>query len=144
MDFYNLKANGVSLVGWKEAKYRRKGKKILSYYVVDNAALELSFTLDASTKLDMELLESSFDLLENNQFAVPKRQNWMMPTPFVLNDAVVIRQTIKPTVFIPIATVDAKKAVTNIFRLNTKPNRFKPITVVDSTVISIPKSNASN
>jgi hypothetical protein len=99
MDFYNLKANGVSLIGWKEAKYRRKGKKILSYYVVDNEPLQLSFTLDVSTKLDMELLESSFDLLENNQFSIPKRQNWMIPTPFVLNDAVVIRQKIKPNVF---------------------------------------------
>ena len=96
MDFYNLKANGVSLIGWKEAKYRRKGKKILSYYVVNNEPLQLSFTLDASTKFDMELMESSFDLLENDQFSIPKRQNWMIPTPFVLNDAVVIRQKIKP------------------------------------------------
>ncbi len=107
MDFYNLKANGVSLIGWKETKYRRNGKKILSYYVVDNAPLELSFTLDASTKLDMELLESSFDLLENDQFSIPKRQNWMMPTPFVLNDAVVIRQKIKPNVFRNITVVDS-------------------------------------
>lgn len=97
MNFYNLKANGVSLIGWKKSKYRRNGKKILSYYVVDNAPLELSFTLDASTTLDMELLESSFDLLENKLFSVPNRPSWMIPTPFVLNDAVVIRQKIKPT-----------------------------------------------
>lgn len=107
MDFYNLKANGVSLIGWKEAKYRRKGKKILSYYVVNNEPLELSFTLDASTKLDMELMESSFDLLENEQFSVPKRQSWMMPTPFVLNDAVVIRQKIKPNIFRNETVVDS-------------------------------------
>jgi hypothetical protein len=25
------------------------------------------------------------------------RKNWMMPTPFVLNDAVIIRQRIEPT-----------------------------------------------
>ena len=110
MDFYNLKANGVSLVGWKNAKYRRNGKKILSYYVVDNAPLELSFTVDASTKLDMELLESSFDLLENKQFSVPKRASWMIPTPFVLNDAVVLRQKIKPNTFKPVIAADSTPA----------------------------------
>lgn len=107
MDFYNLKANGVSLIGWKEAKYRRNGKKILSYYVVNNEPLQLSFTLDASTKLDMELMESSFDLLENEQFSVPKRPSWMIPTPFVLNDAVVIRKKIKPNVFTTETVVDS-------------------------------------
>ncbi|WP_432672531.1 M28 family peptidase [Flavobacterium sp. SM2513] len=107
MDFYNLKANGVSLLGWKEAKYRRKDKKILSYYVVNNEPLELSFTINASTKLDMELLESSFDLLENNYFSIPKRPANMIPTPFVLNDAVVIRQKIKANTFTPLITVDS-------------------------------------
>ena len=117
MDFYNLKANGVSLIGWKKAKYRRNGKKILSYYVVDNEPLQLSFTLDASTKLDMELLESSFDLLENDQFSIPKRQNWMIPTPFVLNDAVVIRQKIKP----------------NVFRTETIIDSITPKPIIDAT-----------
>ena len=117
MDFYNLKANGVSLIGWKEAKYRRNGKKILSYYVVDNEPLQLSFTLDAATKLDMELLESSFDLLENDQFSIPKRQNWMMSTPFVLNDAVVIRQKIKP----------------NVFRTETIIDSITPKPIIDAT-----------
>lgn len=107
MDFYNFKANGASLIGWKEQKYRRNGKKILSYYVVDNEPLQLSFTLDASTKLDMELMESSFDLLENEQFSVPKRPSWMIPTPFVLNDAVVIRKKIKPNVFTTETVVDS-------------------------------------
>lgn len=107
MEFYNFKANGASLIGWKEQKHRRNGKKILSYYVVDNEPLELSFTLDASTHLDMELMESSFDLLENDQFSIPKRQNWMIPTPFVLNDAVVIRKKIKPNVFRTEIAVDS-------------------------------------
>lgn len=94
MDLYNLKANGASLIGWKDLKYRRNGKKILSYYVVDNIPLTLTFSMDVATKLDMELLESSFDLLENNQFSIEERPNWMIPMPFVLNDAVVIRKKI--------------------------------------------------
>lgn len=135
MDFYNFKANGVSLIGWKEAKYRRNGKKILSYYVVDNEPLQLSFTLDASTKLDMELLESSFDLLENPQFSVAERQDWMMPTPFVLNDAVVIRQKIKPNTVKPQTILDSTAVINPIISSNyIKTKAVTPRATQDSTV----------
>jgi len=43
----------------------------------------------------MDLMESSFDLMTNPLFKISKRASWMMPTPFVLNDAVVIKQKIK-------------------------------------------------
>ncbi|RBN50030.1 M28 family peptidase [Flavobacterium psychrolimnae] len=95
MALHNFKANGVTTLGQKNSLYQRKGKKILSYYVVGNAPLEMQFSMNVSTVLDMELLESSFDLLSNPLFKITKRENWMMPTPFVLNDAVVIRQKIK-------------------------------------------------
>ena len=135
MDFYNFKANGVSLIGWKEAKYRRKGKKILSYYVVDNEPLQLSFTLDAATKLDMELLESSFDLLEHPQFAIAKRPNWMIPTPFVLNDAVVIRQKIKPNQIQTQMTIDTVTVINPVISSSyIKTKIVKPI-IVDSTIV---------
>ncbi len=45
----------------------------------------------------MSLMESSFDLMTNPKFNIAKRASWMMPMPFVLNDAVVIQQKIKPT-----------------------------------------------
>ena len=96
MNFYNLKANGATTIGQKGSKYLRQGKKILSYYVVDNQPLMLSFQLPKSTVFDMELLESSFDLLTHPQLKINPRAAWMTPTPFVLNDAVVLRQKIKP------------------------------------------------
>jgi hypothetical protein len=43
----------------------------------------------------MQLL-SSFDLMQNPLFSMQK-EDWMMPTPFILNDAVVIKQRIKPS-----------------------------------------------
>ncbi len=43
----------------------------------------------------MSLLESSFDLLNNPAFKIHPRESWMMPMPFVLNDAVVIQQKIR-------------------------------------------------
>ncbi|MCG9791814.1 M28 family peptidase [Flavobacterium algicola] len=97
MEFYNFKANGVSQLEETTNKMSRNGKKILSYYVVNNQPLELEFTINRSTVFDMCLLESSFDLLKNPLFAVQPRADWMMPTPFILNDAVCIKQIIKPS-----------------------------------------------
>lgn len=95
LDIHNFKANGLSLLGQKGSKYERKGKKLLSYYVVDQLPLEIEFSLAASSVLDLDVMESSFDLMSNPLFQMQKRANWMMPTPFVLNDAVVIKQKIK-------------------------------------------------
>ena len=97
MAIYNFKANGVTALDQKNTLYKRKGKKILSYYVVNNEPLEMEFRVNSSAVIDMELLESSFDLMTNPIFNIQKRENWMMPTPFVLNDAVVLKVKIKPT-----------------------------------------------
>nr|WP_317124971.1 M28 family peptidase [Flavobacterium sp. RSP49] len=110
MILHNFKANGVTTLGRKNSIYQRKGKKILSYYVVGNAPLELQFSFNAATAFNMELLESSFDLLSNPLFEITKRENWMMPTPFVLNDAVVIRQKIKAS---PVVVNILETTVTN-------------------------------
>jgi hypothetical protein len=92
----NFTANGASQLEHKGTKFNRKGNIILSYYVVDNEPLEMQFSINASTVFEMELLESSFDLMSNPLFNITKRASWMMPTPFVLNDAVVIKQKIIP------------------------------------------------
>ncbi len=93
----NFKANGLTLLGQKGSKYERKGKKLLSYYVVDQLPLEIEFSVAASNVLDLDLIESSFDLMNNSLFKMTKRADWMMPTPYVLNDAVIIKQKIKPS-----------------------------------------------
>lgn len=91
----NFKANGLTLLGQKGSKYERKGRKLLSYYVVDQLPLEIEFNVAASSILDLDLMESSFDLMNNPLFTMAKRADWMMPTPFVLNDAVIIKQKLK-------------------------------------------------
>ena len=93
----NFKANGLSLLGQKNSKYERKGKKLLSYYVVDQLPLEIEFSVPTSNILDLDLMESSFDLMNNPLFQMAKRADWMMPTPYVLNDAVIIKEKIKPS-----------------------------------------------
>ena len=95
MRFFNFKANGVTTLGQKGTELERNGKKLLSYYVVDNEPLVMQFTINRATVLNMDVMESSFDLMSNPLFSMTPRQDWMMPTPFVLNDAVVITQKIK-------------------------------------------------
>jgi len=91
----NFKANGVTSIEFKSNISGKTDGKLLSYYVVDNIPLELEFSIPANQKLDLDLVESSFDLMTNPQFSVAKRKSWMIPTPFVLNDAVMIRQKLK-------------------------------------------------
>jgi hypothetical protein len=96
MVFYDFKANGAKTLGQKDTQLKRNGQKILSYYVVANEPLLLQFTLNSKSIFDMDAMESSFDLMNNPLFAMKPRENWMMPTPFVLNDAVIVIQKIKP------------------------------------------------
>ncbi len=105
MKIFNLKANQAKNINQKESLYQRNGKRVLSYYVVDNEPLELQFSIPSNTVLDMDLMESSFDLLRNPLFKIVPRDSWMMPTPFVLSDAVVLQQKIKPTVVMSPKTV---------------------------------------
>ena len=55
----------------------------------------MEITIPANQKNTiLELYESSFDLLTNTQFTVPERNKNMIPKPFVLNDAIVVKKTI--------------------------------------------------
>ncbi|OCB75390.1 M20/M25/M40 family metallo-hydrolase [Flavobacterium crassostreae] len=96
MIFTHFKANGTAPLDQKGSTLKRNGKRVLSYYVLDNEPLEMVFTIPKTTVFDMELVESSFDLMQNPSFNMRKRATWMMPTPFVLTDAVIITQHLKP------------------------------------------------
>lgn len=91
----NLMANGAKLIEMKSNMASKTPGKIITYYVVDSIPLEMNFSIGAKQKLNMELWESSFDLLSNPVLHVEKRKSWMMPKPFVLNDAVIVKQRIK-------------------------------------------------
>ncbi|WP_348823646.1 M28 family peptidase [Flavobacterium aestuarii] len=113
MRFFNFKANGVTALGQKGTELERNGKKLLSYYVVNNEPLVMQFTINRATVLNMNVMESSFDLMTNPLFNMSARQDWMMPTPFVLNDAVVITQKIRrtPKAAVPAVIPDPVKPV---------------------------------
>ena len=97
MIYKSFKINGVDA-------YRKEGddnvftnrykNRLFSYFVSDEEPLEMMITVPKGQKTSLELFEASFDLLENNQFTVPERDRNMIPKPFVLNDAIIIKKTI--------------------------------------------------
>ena len=99
---HNLKANGVQSIEFKSNISSKTSGKLLTYYVVDNLPLELEFSTSNSQKLDMDLVESSFDLLANRLLKMTQRKHGMIPKPFVLTDGVIIKQKIKPSPKIPV------------------------------------------
>lgn len=117
----NFKANGTTLLGQKGSKYERKGKELLSYYVVDQIPLEIEFNIATASVLDLNLIESSFDLMNNPLFQMAKRADWMMPTQFVLTDAILIQQKIIPSsrVVIPVNRIELKKMITKPIVIDT-------------------------
>jgi hypothetical protein len=124
----NFSANGAKQLEQKGTTFNRKGTKVLSYYVVDNEPLEIAFSIAKNAVFDMELLESSFDLMTNPDLNMKKRAAWMMPTPFVLTDAVVLKERIKPA-----AVVMENVIVPEV----QKPiKRKKSTTVIDSTLVN--------
>lgn len=97
----NFKANGVKSVDFESNIASKASGKLLTYYVVDNIPLEMEFSISNSQKFDLELVESSFDLLANASIKMKQRKAGMMPKPFVLTDAVIIRQKIKRSAKLP-------------------------------------------
>ncbi|MDW8851642.1 M28 family peptidase [Flavobacterium sp. MMLR14_040] len=127
MTFYNFKANGVSTSGQKTNRLERDDIKILCYYVVGNEPLVMDFYINKSSVFDMDLIESSFDLMTNPLLNVKPRSDWMMPTPFVLNDAILIQQKIKrytAPLNVPIETAPVKDST--IIAIDTLKQVVKP------------------
>lgn len=93
----NFKANGVKSVDFESNIASKTSDKVLTYYVVDNIPLEMEFSINKNDNLDLDLIESSFDLLANRTIKMIPRKAGMMPLPFVLTDAVIVKQKIKPS-----------------------------------------------
>lgn len=90
----NTKFTSVTVNGLPLEYPNNRWNRLTSYYVSDNEPLELEFTVAPSVTPELILYEASFDLMENPLFSIPKRAKNMMPTPFVLNDAVIVKKKI--------------------------------------------------
>ncbi len=92
LKIHHLKANGIKNINQEGSFYKRKKSNLLNYYPINNKPLTLSFQIHKDDKLDMDVMISSFDLLENPQFSIPKRPDSFIPMPFVLTDAIIVKK----------------------------------------------------
>lgn len=74
---------------------RRWLDRLLIYHAANRDTLRLEFAVNGDKLPDFILYEASYDLLENEKLKVPERDKTMIPRPFVLNDAVILKKTIK-------------------------------------------------
>jgi len=69
--------------------------RLLIYHAANQDTLRLEFTVIGEKLPEFTLYEASYDLLENEKLKVPQREKSMIPRPFVLNDAVILKNTIR-------------------------------------------------
>jgi hypothetical protein len=72
----------------------RGNNRLFTYYLSNENYLEMEFTFPANQQTEFTMYSSSNDMLNNPLFDVPKRPATMIPKPFVLNDAVIVKKTI--------------------------------------------------
>ncbi|MDP3314152.1 M28 family peptidase [Lutibacter sp.] len=99
IEFLQFKVNEESIKKSEEDyKYVFSIEKgsVMSYYLTSpTEIIDLEFMVDANQKFDLDILEAKFDLFSNPAFKITPRSEIMMPMPFVLNDATVIKTNIK-------------------------------------------------
>jgi hypothetical protein len=93
--FMSFKVNGTDLNASENPYFKdRKINRLLTYFVSEDKFLDLEFSIPANQATSIDIYESSFDLLTSRLFKAPARKDWMIPKPFVLNDAIMIKKTL--------------------------------------------------
>jgi len=94
--FSNLSINGTRINTKIDSKFfNTNSPKIATYHLVNNEPLELSFSIHKNSIPHLELLEISHDLLSNKLLKIKSRDDNMIPKPFVINDAIIVKNTLK-------------------------------------------------
>lgn len=95
--FVNFRLNGLPLkIGDDEIAFQnRKSERLVTYFVSDDKFLDIEFSVPANQATTIDIYESSYDLLTNKLFKLKQREDWMIPKPFILNDAIIIKKTLK-------------------------------------------------
>jgi hypothetical protein len=92
------------MVNNEPVKNPRNGKYVFSvekgtimnfYRTSKDEIIDIEFVVDKNQVINIDILEAKYDLFTNPQFKITPRTEMMMPMPFVLNDATVIKTNIK-------------------------------------------------
>jgi len=72
----------------------RIDNSLFSFYVTNEDSLEFKFSIPKNQKTELRIYEATYDLFDNPIFEVHERPSTMIPKPFVLNDASIIKKTL--------------------------------------------------
>ena len=95
--FKDFMINGIETYKENEFSHafeNRYNSRLFTYFVSDKEPLEIKFSVPIDQNTKFVLYESSNDLLTNRQLDVIERSEAMIPKPFILNDAIIIKKTI--------------------------------------------------
>ena len=73
----------------------RWSDRLLTYYAVNRDTLRIDLSLPKGQHPEIVLYETAYGLPENEQLQIGPRSPDMMPRPFVINDAILIKRTFK-------------------------------------------------
>ena len=74
------------------AAQKIKSKELVRYYVSDKDSLVVSYQVSKNQNVSFTVLEYSYDLLNHPEFTINKRADYMMPKPFIVTDAIIVKK----------------------------------------------------
>ena len=89
--FASFSVNGKSFN--VDSLYSGNSNRVLNYFVARDKFMEIEFSMPESEEVQFEFYEISYDLLKNSLFEIKPRATDMIPKPFVVNDAVIIKKS---------------------------------------------------
>jgi len=91
--FISLSFNGENMP--VESDFQRiKSKKLVRHFVSDKDSLKVAYRISKEVPVIFTVMEYSYDLMEHPQFKINKRAEDMMPKPFIITDAIIIKKRI--------------------------------------------------
>lgn len=107
-EFQDVEFNGVQAKHSEVSTYRgEKNPVFVHYYLNNRDSLQVKISTEIHTNPNFKILEYSFDLMSNEELQVIERPKNMMPKPFVLNDAIIIKHDL----FIDSLKLDSKDSL---------------------------------
>ncbi len=91
----NLEAGNVDFRDRSFHMFKKRWQeRLLTYYASGRDTLKLEFSIPKGERPKFVIYESAYDLLQNKKLKVEKRTDDMIPRPFVLNDATILKKTV--------------------------------------------------
>ena len=84
--------NGVSISEYYLKE--RKSARLVTHYISNDEPTILQLWIPKDAEIELTFYEASNDLMEHTSFTIPPRTSNLIPMPFVLNDAVLIKKTV--------------------------------------------------